>query len=197
MPIVAFAAASLIALPVPRDSRQLVENYPASAIMQEKSGAARIRVLINPNGKPYRCELIQLFGDQVFAKAACDAYSRIQTTVPRKHDGQPAYAVASPLARYTLAGFAGERVRQIPNPVDVGLSTASVSTPVTFSIAIEVETDGKVSYCEANGEARPELLSLACADLQTRGRFVVTNEKGEPVSYVTSLEVRVMPKASN
>lgn len=190
MPLLSILAASLIALPQ-LDAR-IQENYPASALRAGKSGAAYVRYWVDRSGKVYRCEGLQVFGDEVFRRAACEAYGRLKMKPASAADGAIAVGMMTTMIRYTITGGNGHAIRSLQQPADITLRPLdpTATHAPDFRLAVEVQTDGRVSHCEGLEDPAPELADRACADAVQRVWPIGTDEAGNVVPYVGSLLVR-------
>ena len=194
MPILMLVAAGLIAAPQSDAGlRQTVlNNYPVKAIREAKSGAVRMQVWIDPAGKVYRCEVVQLVGDEVFRTNACKPFAGQVVQHAVALDGSASYGMIAPFMRYVTRGRMEREVRALPDPADITLDrTGAAAAAHDFKIVVQVEGDGRVSHCEGLEDAPVGFVERACARATESTQPIGTDEAGTPVRYVSELLVRV------
>lgn len=193
MSIFALVAASLIAVPV-GTQQLLLDAYPTRALRENKSGAVQMRLWLDPDGKVYRCEVLQVFGDEIFGKEACKPTLKVKMTRPAAPDGGASFGMTTSLVKYTIRDRAGERVRTMREIPDVVLRAAVdplVSKVPDFQIAVQVQPNGSIIHCEGIEAMPVALAEPACHLARQQSWARGTDTSGNPISYVTSLRVRI------
>jgi len=187
--------ASLVALlgadePLPR---KLADDYPTAALMRNQSGAVHMRYWADREGKVFRCEVLQVFGGEVFRPAACKSMIGIRFKPARNADGSASYGMITAFRTFVISGGrgAGREFISMRRPADLTLRQAEAgSDSPDIMIAVQVQPDGSVGHCEGIDDAAETLVEGACAEAKRRGALKGTDAAGAPISYVTGLLVR-------
>jgi len=195
MPIFPLIVASLIVVPQPnlRMAEKMQKAYPTIAIREGISGAAYVRYWVNPEGKAYRCEILDTLGSEIFGTTACDPRRKFRFVEPKTPDGEPSYGMITTLVKFSLNDSGGNVVSKLPEMPNVLLPVTSEvagEAATDFKIAAAVQADGVVSHCEALEDAPVELADLACSKIIDRKISAGTDADGNPIPYVASLRVR-------
>ncbi|MEO6387578.1 MAG: TonB family protein [Croceibacterium sp.] len=194
MPILPLLAASLLSAPEPDPSLWHGRfDYPTKALRQEQSGAVYLRLWFDPTGREYRCDVLQVFGDAIFAESACKAVRRAKFRPAKSSNGGPSFGATTTLRSYTLAGPEGDSVRGIKTPTEITLEDipgfANDAIP-NFGIAAQVMEDGTVAACEGSDASTPlPLVQAACDRAEQMPRQIGQDAEGNVVSYVSGLRV--------
>lgn len=192
MPILSLIAASLIVVPKPdeRFIRKVVDdNFPVQAqIGGGQSGAVRARYWLEPDGKVYRCEALQVFGGEIFRPAVCKSIIGFRLGRAAAVGGSSSYGMITSMVFYTVrGGRSGREIQSMQRPADL---TLAGTNSAEIRIAVQVQSDGSVTHCEGIDGAAQALVDRACAEAKSRGAPPGTDAAGSPISYVTALIVR-------
>lgn len=199
MPVLSLLAASLI-VPQPdeRFMRKVIGNFPAAAQMRNESGAVLVRYWVEPDGKVYRCEPLQVFDGEIFRPAVCKSVIGLRFGRAAGAGGSATYGMLTQTVIYAIQGGRyGPRSRSNPKHADFTLEVPGAAISSTdIRIAVHVQPDGSVTTCEGLDGAEETLAEHACTEARSRGAPVGTDPGGSPISYVTALVARFEAAAS-
>jgi hypothetical protein len=195
LPVLALIAAS--ALVAAHWDKPVVDqdDYPQTALLKEKSAAAILEILTDPEGKVIRCEAAGAAGDKQLAQEMCDIAKRKAATPARDADGKPAYGYSRTFASLSLPGTSqDDEIGNLgPNP-DIDFSVASIpagiSSPVLVSLTIAVDKGGKATECEVASTSSAAFGAAGCQQIKGMSFDKLTDANGNSISYVRPMTVR-------
>jgi TonB family protein len=141
------------------------KDYPVDAVINQRTGTARVRLEIKPDGSPSGCDVIDSSGVRSIDEATCLALLGRARFAPIRGPGdEPLAAVYSHTAVWTLPGIRNS-VRPAAFDLEVGVTAlpAGVKSPARITTQLIVGADGAIESCSADsGDAIPVLGKVAC-----------------------------------
>lgn len=146
--------AGLLAAPIPVPARQLgPTDYPTYYLGAERSAAAFMEIIVDPNGKVAQCREIKTFGDEKFAHEICALLNSRGWRAAVDENGEPTYGLVRTFIRMfipeTRQGDAIARLTQLPDlRLTVNRLPAAVADHLDVEISLKVDASGTVTNCE-------------------------------------------------
>lgn len=198
MPLLAFAAASLLAVPAldVGQVQQAQAAFPRQARRERKSGAAFLRFWFDAQGRIYRCEVVETFGEPMFGEQACTPYNGAQAHGAKAPDGSPAFGM---LTMLTLYAHYRDPLERVASPLDIELTGAPGALPgssLNITVAVKVEADGTVSHCEGLRGVIQSYAEAACQQARRTRQMLGVDSAGNPVAYVAVLRAKLETPAA-
>ncbi|MCB2080358.1 MAG: energy transducer TonB [Novosphingobium sp.] len=131
MSILFFAAVSLLSAPdvVPAEI-----EYPESALRGGKSAASLIDVVVDPNGKAVRCDILRTFGDDNLAAEVCSIQKSWKYKPAISQTGEPTFGIFRTLVKFALLGTPdGDYVDKLVTVPDISLAVTARKLPIRQS----------------------------------------------------------------
>lgn len=196
MPVLALIGATALAAaqwnsPVVGD-----DDYPGGALLQNKSAATILDLVIDPSGKVLKCTQSGSVGDKDLASKMCDIARRKRATPARDAVGKPAFGFRRDYASLTLPGTEqADEIDKLEPAPDVDIEVASIPagspSPVLVSVIIGVDQAGRTTGCEhGKGGLAEAYGKVACQQVTQMSFDKLTDAGGAAVSYVRPVSVR-------
>lgn len=187
------------------------QDYPTSALRENRSGHTGFRLTIAPEGKPMRCEIVYESGWNDIDQATCKLLMKRARFKPALDaQGKPTVAVYRNVHSFYIPGGPVAK-RPKPPTVDIEINLAAmpsgIMTPADLSLAFAVDAMGAISDCVpipaeagARGRTKPrpdeqmiisKLGRLGCAQLTTIYKPIAAiDAKGEPTASIQTAKLR-------
>ena len=196
MPVLSMIVASAMAAaqlpqPVVADS-----EYPQTALLKEKSAAAMLNLLIDPQGNVVSCTQTAAVGDEDLAKEMCEIVENKKAIPARDAAGKASFGFRRDFASLSLPGTSqGDEIGDIGPSPDIDFEVASipagVTSPVLVNVTISVDKSGKTTGCEtANGSSNAAFAAAACQQIGGMDFPKLKDSSGRAVSYIRPMIVR-------
>jgi len=199
MAVAAIAVASGMAAPqLPRRPVIRFTDYPGAAVARGEQGAAVLRLLIDPKGKPRACEVDEIIGTD-FSSIFCAHLMRARFTPARDGQGQPSYGVWRGALSFFLPDRPGEIRYPVESPPDLGVrptaEQAHGERPPQLELIVRIGVTGSIEECEAKTEADAAVWPALCDELKRSGwrDQVRYDSAGHALSYVGQIKVALLP----
>ncbi|HYD23899.1 MAG TPA: hypothetical protein VEB68_03820 [Croceibacterium sp.] len=205
-------SASLIllaaALSAPRlDARfeeQVNERYPQWALHTETSAAALVELVVKPNGRIERCELLDAVGSERLAEEMCQETEGTRLRPATDAAGNPTYGVMRTLLQLTVPGDGLATAENTVEPIDLELTHDSLPAgyPGGFVLEVDLLVDrgGSVAACDAAYGGPPAVfepyVAMACEEARALELAPLAVEGDAARPYVTRRRVRFQPEPS-
>ena len=171
------------------------QDYPREALQRGEQGATEFRVLVTPDGKPDRCEVLWSTGNKRFDNVTCSLIMRRARFAPALDEaGNPTYGSFHNINNFWQPGEGKSRFPLSLGP-DIRLTVRSlpggISTPVVVEVHVAVDDQGAFKTCSVpSNEGQQKLAAAACARLRTDwAPALLRNSAGVAVSYVKVVKV--------
>lgn len=169
-------------------------DYPQSALRAEKSAAAFVEILIDPEGKVMSCVKLQSFEDEQLASQICAIEKRRRWQPATMSDGSAAYALVRRLEKFWLpATRAGDVIARLVEKPDIEFMVTQLPSgqrSAEVKIVVAVDEGGAVVDCAPAAETKaPVLADLACKNRAQLPADIVLDIQGQAVPYVTALKI--------
>lgn len=198
MTVAAIAAASGMAAPqLPRRPVIRFTDYPGAAVARGEQGAAVLRLLIDPNGKPRACEVDEIIGTD-FSSIFCAHLMRARFTPARDGQGQPSYGVWRGALSFFLPDHSSEIRYPVEGPPDLGVrltaEQAHAEMPSQLEFIVRIGITGGIEECEPKTEADVAAWPALCDELKRSAwrDQVRYDGRGDALSYVRRIKVALL-----
>lgn len=170
------------------------EDYPRSALDRGEQGTAGIELLVAPDGKVDRCDVVMSTSYADLDAYTCQLVSKRAIFSPARYDdGRPAYSTFK-----TVINWAIDRPtapKPIPPDLELQINQAppGVKMPLQITLAFLSKTNGAITGCKLDDKSLPaptELWQVACQSLGAQPGEIVRNEEGQPVESYNQATVR-------
>jgi TonB family protein len=190
-----FLASSLtLSTPANNPGRWLSDrDYPASAIRRREQGAVGFRLLISPEGRVARCEVIISSHSPDLDRATCDVIIAQSKFKPAKDEvGQPNYSMFIGRLTWLLPGHA-LGVTAPPFQPDFEITVQKLpdgSRIKMVQIVTKFDPTGQLAVCEP-GDSRKDmkLVVVACAQAKTVPIAITKDDDGNSISVIRRLSI--------
>lgn len=196
MPVFTMIAASALAAaqwPAPVVDQ---DDYPMTAMLQQKSAASILEILIDPQGNVVKCTKAGSVGDEQLASQMCKIAQRKTATPARDAKGKSTFGFSRELAILALPGTSqADQIGNLGPSPDLDVEVASIpagsKTPVLVDVTIAVDQAGKTTGCDyRRGGSNAAFAAVACNQATQMAFDKLTDSSGSPISYVRPLSVR-------
>lgn len=204
-----FLAAAISAPSLTTDgNRQLLRSYPTWAVLQGKSAAAQVEIIVEPDGKVRSCTVVSLVGDERLAQDRCVKASR-QKFIPAKGlQGQPMLGKLRTFLAQWLNDDNDKQSREVsvarPTPdltLKVDPSTLSLTEPLDVKLVFLIDSDGTAKGCaeEQIPGQQADILAVeaACEQASKIVVPILLDRAGAPAAYIMNSTVRLEPSTSS
>lgn len=165
-------AASLLSAPVQTGDQGI--TYPTDALAKEKSAAARIELLITPQGKIDSCRVLSVMGDDKFGRTFCQLTRSQRWQAAKDVQGLPIYGVVRSLIRmFVPSTLIGDQVRALSQVPDLDLTVIKLpSSSINYfdaKVSVLVDGTGAAQACQPSAAAltQPSFAKIACEQART------------------------------
>lgn len=171
MLIIAMLAAGAIEPPTPITPEKwfLVEDYPFNAMMRRVHGITKIRLTVDPEGKPAKCVVVRRSGSSDLDRASCSVLMRRGRFKPaRNEQGQAIYGAFHRIVSWHIPdGSPFQTISNIDLDLTVKALPKGVSDPVVVSINVLINEAGSIEACTTNAEDEKiaPLPAIACREI--------------------------------
>ena len=149
-------------------------DYPMKAFTQEWKGAATFELLVDPQGRPTGCTIIQSTGYATLDRETCFiAMHRARFSPARGPDGTPVYGSYRSMVKWHRPDQ--DKLQVEPGPdleVTVSALPPGTSKPAVVKLDFFVDAQGQASSCTVLPESTVQTASLveaACKQVLTKG----------------------------
>ena len=170
-------------------------DYPTSALQRGEEGAVEYRVVVSPEGKPEKCEILTTVGEEKFGPLTCSLLMRRARFAPATDEaGQPAYGVFHSINNFWLPkGTKSKYPMRLTPDLSLAVSSLPANTPSPARVAVHVAVHegGAFRTCSVpSAEPQQKLASVACTQIaQLWEEAPVKNAAGRPIAYVRAVTV--------
>ena len=191
--LLVFLAAWLAGLDVTRVMK--VDDYPGWAQRKGQSAAALVDLLIAPDGRIVRCEIIQGVGSDELSRTICKTVQNRRAIPARDAKGIAVHGHLRTLLKMFLPETEGGRqIAASASPPDVILSVSRLPEgrdKADVEVLAALDETGRVTDCSAAvPESEATLVKVVCGYREGLARSVAGAD-GRRVRYVTKLKVRL------
>lgn len=199
--IVLATAMAPVTMP-PNQARRLISEYPAWAVREERSSAAVLEAIVEPDGTMRACRIIAFVGSERLVNEECSRLKRRKLRPATGPDGRPLLGLyRTEIVRF-VSGTSDEirTVRQWAAPANLTLpmpqtSAKSAGQQIDVYLALLVSPDGSMTACEGTernkrGKVAPGLVDAACIEAAKLGWTPLISADGRPTDYVAMATVR-------
>lgn len=171
-------------------------DYPGWALRQNKSAAALIDIIVNPNGKPLKCDVVSSSGDQELAQDICKVFLRKKYRPARLRTGEAAFAFDTTLLRFFVPGNPiGDQIANSTQSPSLTLHANRLPDGAEFAdvtIVLAADEAGHVTDCVGSpNEKKQSLVAAVCRNPDALRREARSGPDGRPIKYVTTVKVRL------
>jgi TonB family protein len=150
------------------------EDYPIKAFTQEWKGAATFELLVDPQGRPADCKIVQSTGHAQLDKQTCFiAMHRARFTPARGPDGTPVYGSYRSMVKWHRPDQDSLQVDPGPDlEVTVAALPPGTKQPPAVKLAYFVDARGEASSCTVLPESKAQpssLVDAACKQVLAKG----------------------------
>ena len=201
--LTALLAAASISVPVPKIeiAEQLFRPLRPAVEGNHSYVMATLNLWVGPNGRIAQCSVGRAVGMKDLAPRYCSMIVGKRLASPRNEIGKRSHAFVT----YTTSAFAGSLLSQSDEVIQELLAQPNSADPDGYlsvpGIALEkedyfvldlaIDQDGVVTACQKGTNTPDELVEAACKAARGRSFAIRQSVKGEAVSYVRSVELRL------
>ncbi|WBO21704.1 energy transducer TonB [Sphingomonas abietis] len=173
------------------------DDYPPSALQKNEFGYVGFSILIDPDGKSEKCDVIAPSAFRDLNDLSCSlAMRRVRFTPAIGSNGQPAYGLFRSWASWMVAAdsVAMDRLMKLyppPSNVDLTLFVRAAKLPDPIDLIITVDASGVIGECQAKNSSAPaDITQLACEQLKSQWKpTTAATVAGEAVQTVQTARV--------
>ncbi|MBO9517240.1 MAG: hypothetical protein J7493_04165 [Porphyrobacter sp.] len=191
-------------------NKKLFGSYPDWAVLQGKSSAAQVEIVVEPDGKARSCTIVWFVGDERLAQERCTKASR-QKFIPAKGlDGQPTLGTLRTFLAQWIVDDNDTQSREVsaarPTPdltLKVDTSTLSLTEPLIVKLVFLIDSDGFVKACTEDQNQNQgqqtdgRMVEAACEQAAKVAAPILLDRAGAPTAYVINSTVRLEPAAAS
>lgn len=175
-----------------------IDDYPIKAFEREWHGVATFGVVVDPNGRPASCSIIESSGHEPLDRETCYvAMKRARFTPAQGPDGRAAYGLFRSQVNWVRPDrVAVQRAPGADLEVSVSQFPAGTQLPAAVKVAYFVDASGNPSSCTVLPESAnqpAQLIDAACKHLfaQAPRAAVTANGGAVPVVKTAAVEFKV------
>lgn len=170
------------------------EDYPAEASRKNERGRTRFRLVVTPDGAPYRCDVLTSSGHADLDQQTCALMMHRSEFHPAKGaDGQAVYGTFTSSGIWQLPGMPSVA----PEPIsDLDLTVLalpkSVRTPAKIRVGLLIRPDGTIQDCKPKQDDKKTAIlgSAACRQAKALSRVApILDTQNNPVYSVQDMEI--------
>ena len=185
-------------------ARRVQSLFPSWAARAGNSAGIEVRLVVEPDGKVRECRLEGIVGNRRLAEEVCTELSTLRMTTATGPDGNPSFAIVRTYFQFLVNGDERAQVeRYVPAPFREFAVAGLPESPgrrISLALNVAIAGNGALSLCQAtSGSSAPGLAPLvraACRQLEQDSFDVLAGADGNPVSYVTTVNVNFVPAAT-
>lgn len=138
-------------------------DYPMKAFEEQWKGAATFELLVDPQGRPANCTIIQSTGYKTLDQETCFiAMHRARFSPARGPDGSLAYGSYRSMVKWHRPDQDSLQVEPGPDlEVTVSALPEGTKKPAAVKVAYFVDARGQASHCTVLPESKAQPSSLA------------------------------------
>jgi TonB family protein len=155
-------------------------DYPMKAFTEQWKGAATFELLVDPQGRPTDCTIIQSTGYPTLDRETCFiAMHRPRFSPARGPDGTPVYGSYRSMVKWHRPDQ--ESLQAEPGPdleITVSALPPGTKKPAAVKLAYFVDAQGQASSCTVLPESKAQpksLIDAACSHVLAKGAAVPPN----------------------
>lgn len=170
-----------------------IRDYPEAAAEQNRSAAALIDLVFDPQGKVIHCDTVQRFGSRELADQICPIALTKRMPGPNSSGkGFAERALVSFFLPETPDGLAISKLRQPPDFVLTVNQLPNDQRSLTVDVSLTVDQNGQVTDCVASSPISNEAaVEAICAIRDQLGATKLVDSKGQAFSYVLARTVQL------
>ena len=196
--------AGVLAAPLPVPTRQAgPADYPTRYLQAERSAAAIIEIIIDPDGRIAQCREIEAFGDVKFAHEFCTLQKSSRWRAAVDESGKPTYGLVRTLFRMFIPnspqGDEIARLAQLPElELTVNRLPAAADDHLDIKISLQVDASGTVTNCEPRpDQAVPRNFAAEACAQANQLKFGIVRLGNTPLpGFVIEQKVRFVKQST-
>ena len=155
-------------------------DYPMKAFTEQWKGAATFELLVDPQGRPGACTIIQSTGYPSLDRETCFiAMHRARFSPARGPDGSPVYGSYRSMVKWHRPDQDNLQVEPGPDlEITVSALPPGTKKPAAVKLAYFVDARGQASSCTVLPESKSQpssLIEAACNHVLTKGTATAGN----------------------
>ena len=169
-------------------------SYPGWALRADQSAAVFHEIIVDPNGRVDRCDVIDFVGSERLAKEICRVIKKRNYSPAVGASGAASYGKIVDVSRMMLLGTKmGQEVAQVVASPDFELAVESLPLAENgrknVQIVVQVGISGGVQDCLPNSPSDEKYAVVACQSVANEKLQSEKNSAGVAVPYVQKLNV--------
>jgi hypothetical protein len=173
------------------------DDYPPSALQKNEAGYVGFSVLIDPDGKTEKCDVIAPSAFRDLNDLSCSLVMRRARFTPAiGSNGQPAYGLFRSWASWLVAADSATMNRLMKSyprrsNIDLTLFVRAAKLPDPIDLVISVDASGMICDCQAKSpSAAPVITRIACEQLKLQWKpATAATVTGQAVQTVQTARV--------
>ncbi|WP_156135355.1 hypothetical protein [Novosphingobium malaysiense] len=199
MSVLLIAAAAALSAP---SAKTAMPEYPVWAARKDRSAGIIYELVVDPQGKPIRCDTLRFAGDEKLALAICPLLIRTRYRPATLADGTPATGLIRSFIYLVLDGSAqANAIRALQVDPDVILNVNHLpdgTQSLDADLVLQIDKTGGVVDCAAGAKQAPgPIIDAVCANREVLTQPPRQDAQGNPLEYVTNLKVRLVAASAS